>query len=404
MALYISIRAIGFSGWARIMEQKVFSELVGAIYDCAIDATRWPDLLERLRGQFDLAVVQIALHRVPDMLPLINHVGGLSDDEIAKMERLSPYAPEIWGGLEASMTRPIDRPWVASQISTRQQWQSMVYYREWARPRRLADSAVVILARDATLLGSFGLATHERRGLVDEALVADLTALLPHFQRSAHISGMLDAHVVAARQFEALIETLVAPVIMVGAALQVVHANASARRMFDQGDLLGHSRGSLTSDIPGVRQALLRIIAKLVESETLTPGSGIGLPVRTRNGAVHTLHVMPLAHGDLRPGLVVGARAAVFVSSVPTSHNLAHDVLQSLFMLTPAEVRVFDLIANGATTRETAERLDVAVSTVRTHLIRIFAKTGVNRQADLIRMAASLTSPTIAEQTRQLSR
>jgi DNA-binding CsgD family transcriptional regulator len=277
----------------------------------------------------------------------------------------------------------------------------MVYYREWARPRRLADSAAIILARDATLIGSFGLATHERRGLVDETLVSDLSSLLPHFQRAAHISGMLDAHAVAARQFEALVETLVAPVIMVGAALQIVHANASARRMFDRSDLLGHCHGSLSSDIPGVRHALLRIVAKLEESETLTPGSGIGLPVRTRSGAVHTLHVMPLAHGDLRPGLVAGARAAIFVSSVPASHNLGHDVLQSLFMLTPAELRVFDLIADGSTTGETARRLDVAVSTVRTHLIRIFAKTGVSRQADLIRMAASLTSPTIAEQNGQ---
>jgi DNA-binding CsgD family transcriptional regulator len=45
------------------------------------------------------------------------------------------------------------------------------------------------------------------------------------------------------------------------------------------------------------------------------------------------------------------------------------------------------LVAQGATDAQIAERLYIAVSTVRTHLDRIRDKTGCRRRADLTRLA-----------------
>jgi len=41
---------------------------------------------------------------------------------------------------------------------------------------------------------------------------------------------------------------------------------------------------------------------------------------------------------------------------------------------------------------EVAEALGVAASTVRTHLGRVYAKTGVARQADLVKLVAGFSS------------
>lgn len=375
------------------MDKPVFSELVGAIYDSAIDPARWPDTLDSLRAVLGVAIATIDLNRGATMEPLFNYTSGLTDAQRDRMISLYHHVPEIWGGVEASLRRPIDAPWVMSRITPRSAIEQMAYYREWAVPMQLADSAAIVLARDGQLLGSAGFATDNRQGDVSDAQIADLALLLPHFQRAARISGMLDARTEAAHRFETLIEVLVAPVITVGAGLELVHANASARMLLDRGGVLTLRHGLLGSDIPGLRQALLRIVAQLHRNDALTPGSGVGLPVRSRTGEIHTLHVMPLSHGDLRPKLIPGAAAAIFVSSAASHHNLVRDVLQSLFALTPAEVRVFELVADGATTQEAADGLGVARSTVRTHLLRVFAKTGVNRQADLIRMAAALATP-----------
>ena len=66
--------------------------------------------------------------------------------------------------------------------------------------------------------------------------------------------------------------------------------------------------------------------------------------------------------------------------------------LALLYDLTPAEVRVFESVVAGATPAEIAARLGLAPSTVKTHLLRVFDKTGCRRQADLVRLASSLTA------------
>jgi DNA-binding CsgD family transcriptional regulator len=55
--------------------------------------------------------------------------------------------------------------------------------------------------------------------------------------------------------------------------------------------------------------------------------------------------------------------------------------------LTPAELGVLTLLLDGKTPSEIAATRGVAISTVRTHLKRLFAKTGTRRQADLVRCA-----------------
>ena len=42
---------------------------------------------------------------------------------------------------------------------------------------------------------------------------------------------------------------------------------------------------------------------------------------------------------------------------------------------------------------ETAEALGIAETTVKTHLARVFGKTGLNRQADLVKLVAGFQGP-----------
>jgi DNA-binding CsgD family transcriptional regulator len=43
--------------------------------------------------------------------------------------------------------------------------------------------------------------------------------------------------------------------------------------------------------------------------------------------------------------------------------------------------------------RETSEALGIGEATVKTHLHRVFGKTGASRQADLVKLVASFSSP-----------
>ncbi|MEO5885382.1 MAG: helix-turn-helix transcriptional regulator, partial [Candidatus Limnocylindrales bacterium] len=63
--------------------------------------------------------------------------------------------------------------------------------------------------------------------------------------------------------------------------------------------------------------------------------------------------------------------------------------------LTPAEIRVVELIASGLTNRVVAERLVLSPKTVEAHLARAYAKLGIRSRAELGRRIASGSAPWI---------
>jgi DNA-binding CsgD family transcriptional regulator len=65
------------------------------------------------------------------------------------------------------------------------------------------------------------------------------------------------------------------------------------------------------------------------------------------------------------------------------------------FELTPAELRVLISIVEIGGVPEVADVLGVAETTVRTHLQHIFSKTGVSRQADLVKLTTGFSSPLV---------
>jgi DNA-binding CsgD family transcriptional regulator len=64
-----------------------------------------------------------------------------------------------------------------------------------------------------------------------------------------------------------------------------------------------------------------------------------------------------------------------------------------VFRLTPTELRVLLAIVEVGGVPEVAAALGVADTTVRTHVGRLFEKTGVKRQADLVKLVAGYSTP-----------
>ncbi len=86
--------------------------------------------------------------------------------------------------------------------------------------------------------------------------------------------------------------------------------------------------------------------------------------------------------------------AILFVSD-PEDQKLPSDVaIARLFGLTGSESRLVRALTEGARLEDAASQTGVTHSTARTYLKQIFAKTGTNRQSDLIRLV--LTSPNVS--------
>jgi DNA-binding CsgD family transcriptional regulator len=84
--------------------------------------------------------------------------------------------------------------------------------------------------------------------------------------------------------------------------------------------------------------------------------------------------------------------ATIFVHKAALDLLSPPEAIAKEFKLTPAELRVLFAIVEVGGVREVAEVLGVSTETVKTHLSRLFDKTGAGRQADLVRLVAGFSN------------
>ena len=103
--------------------------------------------------------------------------------------------------------------------------------------------------------------------------------------------------------------------------------------------------------------------------------------------------MLPLA-GESRPRVGASrAIAAVFVHKAGLKSPSAPELIAKTFGLTPTELRTLFAIVEVGGVPDAADSLGIADTTVKTHLGHVFAKTGVTRQADLVKLVAGFASP-----------
>jgi DNA-binding CsgD family transcriptional regulator len=102
----------------------------------------------------------------------------------------------------------------------------------------------------------------------------------------------------------------------------------------------------------------------------------------------------PGAIAELRP-LTLAAEPAIalFIMQAGQASHHGIDGLAEAFGLSKAETRTLKALAETQDPAEAAVRLKLALSTVKSHLRKIFQKTNTSRQADLLRLVDSCRTP-----------
>jgi DNA-binding CsgD family transcriptional regulator len=189
------------------------------------------------------------------------------------------------------------------------------------------------------------------------------------------------------------LEGIAAGVVLVDAQMGIVYANATAQAMLETGDPLQDRGGKLAISSSLVSSVLGNAVAQAALKESALERRSIDVPVLRIDGTPAVIQVLPLRHRALRSGLEQRTAAAVFVSNAADPPRLPADAMALLYDLTPAETRVFELVVEGRTPADIADLLALKLATVRTHLSRVFEKTGCARQSDLVGLASRLTLP-----------
>jgi DNA-binding CsgD family transcriptional regulator len=237
---------------------------------------------------------------------------------------------------------------------------------------------------------------HERDGVADDAARARMRLIVPHFRRAVLIGRLMDLKNAEAASFADAFDGLKASMFLVDASGRIVHANAAGHAMLHQADILRAAAGRLIVGDTAAQHALYDILIAAERGDAALGAKGIALPLTDRKGETFSAHVLPLTSGARRQS-TLGARAAaaIFVHKAALSIESPPEALAKRYKLTPTELRVLLAVVEVGGAPEVAQALGVADSTVKSHLKRVYEKTGVSRQADLVKLVAAFANPLV---------
>jgi DNA-binding CsgD family transcriptional regulator len=369
------------------------SALIGGIYDAVVDPQLWPLALETIRQHFDLYFVALGATNITTGASIVNASTALDPVYLAALPTYGADIPTLWGGSEKLAQFPLEEPIVNTTVTPLEVIEGTRLFQEWAQPLGVIDQIGMAVARDSTTFGHLSLSVHESSRYPGEAELEGLRLIAPHLRRAVTISRMLEIATTAATTFEAALEATRSAIVLVDTDLTIRHANRAATDMLRQGDAIhsGGSRLNLQQELlPNQLESAVQTAAR---DEARLGRRGIGIPARSKSGAPVAVNVMPLERRRL-PRPMGRVAAAVFIGDSVAPERLPEAAMRLLYDLTPAEERIFDLVVGGASTDEIADRLAIAPSTVRTHLLHVFEKTGRHNRSELVRLANEIALPT----------
>lgn len=215
---------------------------------------------------------------------------------------------------------------------------------------------------------------HGRRPAFSPSQGTQLEGLLPHVLRAVTLWSRTQALQSQSRDLHQAMAQLRTAVIVVDAGRCVSHSNTAADAILGDSGIV-HLRDGRLSFADAAADHTLATVLRL--------GQGPHRVVlRSQRGRTADLVPLEGCGRSLRRALIL----------VRDEHQAAlGPTLQRTYRLTAAEVRVLVMLIAGGTRDSIAHDLGLSIATVKTHLNRLFSKTGTNRQADLILEATGLS-------------
>jgi DNA-binding CsgD family transcriptional regulator len=349
------------------------NEIVDRIYEASFIPDLWIDILDRLAAlaQCDGGILIAADSQ--------QNIRALSSECLTPM--LSAFINEGWmrQNIRASRLRPMNYSGfiVDLDIVTPEEAETDPLYVNCLRKYGGgAGTGTVIPAPSGDLI-IFNIERSYKRGFVAREILPTLDALRPHLARSALLSTRLGLE--RARAMTETLGRLNLPGAVLSMEGRVLSANRLMENLHEQ--FIPIAGGGLAISHPPA-DALLRLALKAPSHlQEALQTSSIPVPA-TETCPPCVAHLIPVR----RQARDIFTQAAHIVVVTPIGSPQAPQahILLGLFDLSPAEARVAQRLVEGGSIDQIAIDQRLSRETVRAQLKSVFAKTGTNRQSELV--------------------
>lgn len=364
--------------------------VIDTLYAAALEPERWEEALAAVSE----AVGAIGISIVP--------VGGSGGGSIASRCLFDANAAyrQTWWRHDTPTSRILTRGLKPGAVGTdrlvmdEEEVRRDPFYQDFLRTYGIGSSLAALTPLGAGGLFSIAAQRSFTKDPYQRQDVEVMGILSPHIGRALSVAMALTEARRMASDLADAVERMAWGVILLDAEGRARHVNATAIGLLGDGFTITHQRprASVRGDDTRLQAAI-----KAALPESVLPLGGGVLIRRPGGGAPLYAEVVPIrSRADSIEVLTFGAGGAMLL--IRSLAGEAKSIAQHLrgMGLTPAEARIAEVIGSGGTLRAASEKHGIAYETARSHLRAIFAKLGVQRQAELVSLITRLVASATA--------
>ncbi|HTA99397.1 MAG TPA: helix-turn-helix transcriptional regulator [Bradyrhizobium sp.] len=371
-----------------MLESESLSMAIGLIYDAALDSRLWPAALEGIRDFVGGFAANFFWQDVSKQDAGTFHCVGIEQSyltsyfsEYAKINPLYPAAAFLDTGQVFEGDDIV--PW-PEMVQTR-------FYKEWMQPQAITGSLAVNLEKSVTAVAALAVLRCEQNGPIDLDTKRRMNLIVPHMIRGASIGQLIGQRSLERAVLTDAFNSLASAVFLVEASGRIVFSNEPALKLLTAGFVKavgGILRFAESEANRFLRQALLSA-AEQARQDT----NGTAIVLNVQESRRWLAHVLPLTFEARRAsGLADSTTAAVFLREAALNIPSPIENLSRSYNLTATETKILLAVVEIGGVPKIAASLGVSQQTVKTHLKKVFGKTGTKRQAELVKLMASFAS------------
>lgn len=356
----------------------------------AYDAEQMPAAVEQIRQLFGGSKACFA--RVGPDLSAADAV-TTNFDPVMHQRAYEEFAGEFVSFGQMLNKVPVGQTYADRDLFGEDRLRSSRVWREWMAPQDMYGGIGSRILEAGPSFWFFDVQRGRNQDAFDAQDAALLERLTPIMTRVAALRRHIGVLTLQRDMARHALDTLSVGIVIADAQMRLVYANEMADQFLAEPEgALGLRTGRIFARNQHDQGALKRLVTQAL-APARDPNSGrihLLAHAATPEGCNLSLCVLPVPPGY---GLL-NASPCVMIAARPLEP--AADLVgaaQQLFGLTETEAKFASALASGLSLAEAAEEQHVRISTARTHLARIFQKTGMRQQSQVAALLRAAELP-----------
>jgi DNA-binding CsgD family transcriptional regulator len=270
-------------------------------------------------------------------------------------------------------------------LTPEKEYENTEYYNNWGKKYGVYHVVHGVASGDDGSLTSLSLMRPKAADPLETDATGLMALLIPHLQRTFRIHREMEQLRVQDHAARACLNTIETAIVAVDGRCRVVFFNAPAECLFQLGNAIRMKDGrifAVDSKSSAALEQMIRGAAATGAGRGTHPGGT--MLVHSDHSEPINITVVPFSSSYM---FTAERPCALILLSDPSAKlSTRRTALSTSYGLTPAEVRLCDLLLNGLELAELCEKMHITVNTGRFMLKRVFRKTGTRRQSHLLRL------------------